>query len=222
MEINNLKNRVHLTFDCESVGTSSDAVILGVAFVAYNLVENANTSLPELQKHQSFFRKLNVEEQVKAHHRKIESSTLDWWMKQSAEARKILKPSAEDVDLQTFFADLKKWLGTMSFSSSYGTVWTRGGIDMLWLDSLAKNIGLQELGQRPMRWYLVRDIRTAVDVLGASSKFNGMPDAYDEYMNGQIPNAGQIVHDPVFDCLKNIACLRVAGVFPSPEDLQHD
>jgi hypothetical protein len=203
------KQKTQLVFDMESLGTEDRSVILSFAAIPYHLEADAERPLADFVD-RAFYCKFDVTEQVNKYKRLIDPSTVEWWAQQSLEAQKVLRPSEQDVSVEWFYDNLKTWTKTVGYDPRKGLAWQRGTIDIAWHDSLMRDLGVQ-LPDRSLIWYMIRDIRTAVDCMAPTQKLNGMPDGFDESLAKAFPNV--IDHDPVHDCIKQLHQLRMIGVW---------
>lgn len=188
----------HLIIDVETLGIDSKAVVLQFVAAIYDgttkEISIRNWKLDAMQQ--------------KQFGRTIDPETMKWWQQQNIEAQKMaLIPSADDVDPEVAMTEFEEWLGAQKFTRN-DLIWQRGSMDHDWLASLFMDCGwLAE--KLPIKFYRVRDIRTAVDVLGCSSKLNGYPDNTDE-IKAKIPGYKQ--HDAKSDVIFEIAVLREIGL----------
>lgn len=106
----------HVMLDIETLGQGPDAVITSIAAVQFDLTTG------EIGK---IFRKdVNIDSNTKLG-RKIDNSTLLWWMNQSTDAIKGLAESlAKGSDLPDVLKDLSLFFYTMGLKDIY--VWGRG------------------------------------------------------------------------------------------------
>jgi len=84
---------------------------------------------------------------------------------------------------------MHNWLNKFTTPQKH-TMWARGSLDQLVIDSLAKKFDLQPLTDYN-RW---RDVRTAVDIL------YGTTNGYCEIEYPNFERAACIKHHPVHDC----------------------
>jgi hypothetical protein len=135
------------------------------------------------------FVKFDVKEQLKAG-RSASQSTLGWWKDQHEYVRKVsLDPSADDMNvkdgMQMFYDYMAKFP-----NAKQQTMWARGSLDQLSIDSLAVKFGLEEITGYNM-W---RDVRTAVDIMF------GTTNGYVEVDHPLFKRHEVIKHHPVHDC----------------------
>ena len=201
---------VHTLVDLETLGTQGDAVVLDVAVIVYDLEKDKDVPIPDLLDAKSATFKLNVSEQVEKYGRLIDSGTVDWWMNQSLDAQQKVLPSADDLSLDAMRQKLVAFLDDMGYNPDKGFVWQRGNLDVVWLDSIWRNLELDGKDY-PLKWYKARDIRTAVDLAGISSKLNGYADNVWSLVKKEIP--GFTKHNSLHDLGMDVLNLRLARVF---------
>jgi hypothetical protein len=122
--------------------------------------------------------------------RSASQSTLGWWKDQHEYVRKVsLDPSSADMNvkdgMQMFYDYMAKFP-----NAKQQTMWARGSLDQLSIDSLAVKFGLEEITGYNM-W---RDVRTAVDIMF------GTTNGYVEVDHPLFKRHEVIKHHPVHDC----------------------
>jgi hypothetical protein len=173
-------------FDIESLGVESNAVVLSAALIHFD-PEQKPTYQDLLDN--ACFVKFKAKEQAKVG-RTVTLSTLEWWKNQHEYVRSVsLDPSGDDVSAEDGLTILHNYMNKYPNARNQ-TMWARGSLDQLAIDSLATKLGME-----PITGYAQwRDVRTAVDILYGTS--NG-------YCNVEHPNferAQVIKHHPVHDC----------------------
>lgn len=204
-----MSNTTQLIFDCESLGTNDDSVVLDCAVIAYDVVADAGRPLAEFLPRARRF-KLSVKDQMAAG-RVTDQDTIEWWKKQDRAAQIAVAPRPDDLTMNEFYRQFMDYVREVGFNTTQGTVWQRGTIDCGWLDSIWKQLGIDQF-KRPFMWWKVRDIRTAVDLSGASSKLNGYADEFWPILTSEWPTFQK--HNSVHDTVSEILSLRLAGVYP--------
>ncbi len=120
----------------------------------------------------------------------VSKSTLDWWKNQHEYVRKVsLDPSRDDVSVKTGFNKFYEYMKQFP-NSQKQTMWARGSLDQIVIDSLATRFGMEVITE----YHVWRDVRTAVDILYGT--ING-------YVNVDHPLFKRhevIKHHPVHDC----------------------
>ena len=198
----------NLLYDVETLATHEDAVLLQFTALMYNGDGNEETAEQFIENCAIFDVKLDVTDQAKLG-RKIDRDTVDWWQSQpSAVQAEVLIPSKNDVPLEVAMTSFECWLKDQKFNKKTDTIWQRGDRDTAWLISAFMTAGWIP-ASLPLAWYRVRDLRTAVDVMGASSKLNGYPDNVAE-LQAMIP--GFQKHNSKYDIILEAFILRQLGV----------
>jgi hypothetical protein len=189
-----------LIIDLETLGIVQQAVILQITA---GLVDSVTGET------HMFNAKLDIAQQV-SDGRVVDADTLRWWEGQSEEAKVLAYYPNKELDLAPSEAldALAEFLVLYGFNPKAGFVWQRGDRDSAWLTDLFLSNGWL-MDKIPYKWWKVRDIRTAVDVLGHSTRPNGYPDNRDE-LQAQIPDYKQ--HDAVSDVKLEVLILKQCGV----------
>lgn len=174
-------------FDVETLGVESNAVILSAALLHFdpekrptyqNLLDNA------------CFVKLNAKDQAKRLGRTVDVGTLEWWANQHEYVRSVSFDSQPtDLYAEDAIKELHNYMNKI-INANGQTMWARGSLDQMVIDSLAKKLDMQPLSGYA-QW---RDVRTAVDLLYGST--NG----YVEIEHPLFNRASVIKHHPVHDC----------------------
>lgn len=200
-----------VVFDIETLGSEDRSIILDASVVVYDIIADANKSLLEIEQSGKCARfKLDAAEQMKMG-RIVDPETVAWWKSQGAAARAIVMPDkALDISVDAFYLQLTNFLKKHGYNKHVGWVWQRGTLDIQWLDSLWKDAGYPS-NKKPLKWGKVRDIRTAIDLCGNSTKLNGYQDGFEEELKTQFPTFTP--HNSIHDVLRDIMQLRMAGVF---------
>lgn len=146
---------LQLIIDLETLDQCPNSVVLSIGFAAFDFADG------KIQ--DQFNIKLSVEDQVKNYHRSISKDTINWWSKQSADAREILKPSGQDLLLVDAMTTLNsKVLEQDGFNYKTTFIWSRGNnFDFPILDSMYSMVNIKP-AYNPWN---VRDIRTYIDIM---------------------------------------------------------
>lgn len=196
--------------DFETFGNQSSAAVIDLSAICFNPDPTVVETLDELISRGKRW-KFDLRSQKGV--RVFNTSTMEWWKKQSAEARLNLKPSDSDVtvvegvkDFLSFLKenDVKEW-------DSFG--WCRGqSFDFpILVDCIAqiqREAGVEEkdvdtFRQEPCKFWNQRDIRTAIEALSLTRGLTTTP-----LRNGVLK--GFIAHDSLHDCAKDILMLKYA------------
>src|ERR1017187_2636179 len=149
--------------DIETLGIESNSVVLSVAIIYFDLEKDAFVTFEELIQ-RSLTVKISVMPQVAGPKgRQIDKSTVDWWGKQSPEARKTsFETSSTDLMPQDAIVLLRDYIET--YSNDEDIFWARGGFDQMILDSFCRSFK-QPVLTKYWQW---RDFRTAIDLLAGN------------------------------------------------------
>jgi len=173
-------------FDVETLGVESNAIVLSAALIHFD-PEKRPTYQDLLD--DACFVKFNAKEQAQMG-RTVSKSTLDWWKEQHEYIRQIsFDSSIGDMTAENAIKTLQDYMAKFP-NADKQTMWARGSLDQLVIDSLCVKLGLQEITGYNM-W---RDVRTAVDILYGST--NG----YVEVDHPLFKRHEVIKHHPVHDC----------------------
>ena len=174
-------------FDVETLDTESTCVVLSAAIIHFDPEEEP--SYQDLLD-KALFVKFDSMEQVKKLNRTISHSTLDWWKGQHEYVRGLSFDRKEtDVSAHDGIALLTKYVGKYDQNRKQ-TMWARGSLDQMAIDSLALSVDLERITPYNM-W---RDVRTAVDIL------YGTTNGYCEVVHPEFKRHEVIKHHPVHDC----------------------
>src|SRR5690606_4687031 len=133
----------HISIDCESLGTSSDALLLSIGAVAFDPL--SGQVLEEFHA---------IIDQDGAHAvGSIDAATVFWWMRQGEAARAAL--FAKDLERVTLRAALDQ-LTALVLRYPGAVIWQRGDKDSEWIASAYRSQGMK----CPWRYWQVRDQRT--------------------------------------------------------------
>jgi hypothetical protein len=173
-------------FDVETLGVESNAVVLSAALIHFN-PEKRPTYQDLLDN--ACFVKFNAKEQMDAGCT-VSKSTLEWWKTQHEYVRKVsLDPSCDDTTVKNGMQKFYAYMNQFS-NPEKQTMWARGSLDQLAIDSLAVRFGLQQI----TGYNVWRDVRTAVDIL------YGTDNGYVEVDHPLFKRHEVIKHHPVHDC----------------------
>lgn len=174
-------------FDVETLGVESTSVVLSAALIRFNPEDKP--SYQDLLD-SAVFVKFNAKDQINRLGRTVTTGTLEWWENQHEYPKQVsLIPSSTDVTAEDGMTILHNYMNKWPSSQSE-TMWARGSLDQMAIDSLARRIGAQEL----TGYALWRDVRTAVDLLyGTTNGYCGVE--YPDFDRNQV-----IKHHPVHDC----------------------
>jgi len=174
-------------FDVETLGVESNAVILSAALIHFD-PEKRPTYQDLLDN--ACFVKLKAKDQGYRLDRTIDSGTLEWWATQHDYVKKVsFEPNSTDLIAEDAITILHNYMNKIP-NSEKQTMWARGSLDQMVIDSLAKKLDMQPITGYAM-W---RDVRTAVDIL------YGTTNGYVEVVHPLFDRTAVIKHHPVHDC----------------------
>jgi hypothetical protein len=174
-------------FDVETLGVESNAVVLSAALIHFD-PEKRPTYQDLLDN--ACFVKLKAKDQGVRLNRTVDIGTIEWWANQHEYVKKVsFDPDSTDVVAEHAIATLHAYMNKIP-NAQKQTMWARGSLDQMVIDSLAKKLDLQPITGYNM-W---RDVRTAVDIL------YGTTNGYVEVDHPLFNRAAVIKHHPVHDC----------------------
>ena len=173
--------------DIESLGVESNSVVLSVGMVYFNPEEQP--SYDDLMAN-SLFVKLNAKDQIDRLARTVTKSTLEWWAGQHEYTRKCsFDPKPDDLKAEDALDKIYEYMAKYPNSENL-TMWARGSLDQMAIDSLARKCEKPEI----THYAVWRDVRTAVDCLVGSK--NG----YCKVDHPTFESYKVVKHHPVHDC----------------------
>lgn len=174
-------------FDVETLGVESTCVVLSAALIHFD--PEAQPTYQDLLDNACFI-KLNSKDQVKRLGRTVDLDTIEWWKNQHAYAQSVsLNPSSDDLLVEDAIVRLHDYMNKYP-NANKQTMWARGSLDQMAIDSLCKRVDMQLITGYNM-W---RDVRTAVDIM------TGSVNGYCEVVHPKFERASVIKHHPVHDC----------------------
>ena len=174
-------------FDIETLGVESTAVVLSAALIHFD-PEKQPTYQDLLDN--AVFVKIKAKDQIDRLKRTVDLGTIEWWKNQHEYTRSVsFDPSKEDVTAEEAITTLHTYMNKFPNANTQ-TMWARGSLDQMAIDSLAKKLAMQPITDYNM-W---RDVRTAVDLL------YGTTNGYCEIDHPTFKRHEVIKHHPVHDC----------------------
>lgn len=180
-----------ISLDIETLGTSSDAVVLSIG---------ACVVTPDgVRTDQLFYSRVNIQEQINAG-RSITEGTLRFWFEQEREVQKSTLGEGDGPPVSQVLAELKSWLDAMGNPSVY----CKGPqFDAAILDSLADSAGVP----RAVNYRRWRDIRTLEEILVWAGHEELLEDTKQNSWNGNAHDAladaqaqGAVIHLSMLLC----------------------
>jgi hypothetical protein len=169
----------HIMLDCETLGTTADAVIMSVGAVKFDLnskkIDDAG-----------FYASIDIESNLSLG-RRVQEDTLLWWLKQEAAAQQVFHEAK--ITLSEALTDLSDWIGDDGY-----TVWSNGAdFDLPMLAHAYSQIGVAA----PWKFWNSRCYRTYKNLPGAKDirlppsgvKHNALSDAYQQAQTIQAIHA---------------------------------
>ncbi len=180
----------HIMLDLETLGTAADAVILSIGAVRFDLDTNQIDDA-------GFYASVSVDSNLDAK-RRIQESTLIWWLQQGAAAQGVFHETKQA--LRTALVDLSDWIRNKEC-----TVWSNGAdFDLPMLAHAYISLGIEV----PWHFWNSRCFRTYKNLPGAKAikvpfdgvKHNALFDAVHQAKHVQAIHAalfGKKVKAPV-------------------------
>ncbi len=151
----------HLSIDTETLGMRENTVVLSIGCAAFQLIPNGENNY-EKYVTGGFHVKFDVKEQITRYKRSTDQSTIDWWRQQEPAAQKILKPSEQDVDMESGLMMLNDWIKQSGYRWKDSYVWSRGTyFDFPKLEHMYFQAGVK----CGFNTWKIRDTRTYIDIL---------------------------------------------------------
>jgi hypothetical protein len=156
--------------------------------------------------------KLNSIEQIRDWDYKTSESTLDWWEKQSEEARASMKPKKSDLTLEEFtnqFIEYVKLKGPVKYW------WSRGNtFDGNIITRMFKSLDKLNVLDKHLHWGKIRDTRTFIDALGEFKLDNSFIPVVDE----EFWKKAFVQHDSRWDVIADT--LRIQALIRASNNLE--
>lgn len=178
--------------DIETLSHRENAVVLSCALTYFTT--DKTYTFEELVENTCFV-KFNAKEQINKYKRGISQSTVDWWKRQSKEAKDIsLKPYETDLSLLDGVSKLIEY--KKKYSKGSEIIFCRGSLDQFVLTDLFEQLEIPQL----FDYYQYRDFRTAIECLKDNSEKGYCP-----VSNLDLKKV--IPHHPVHDNCRDIMML---------------
>jgi len=188
-------------YDIETVDIESTAIVLSAAITWFDLAEVEYEFSPNAQFREyverALFVKFNAREQA-GMGRTVGKKTLDWWEKQSPEAKKMsLSPSKNDVSAMEGINQIIQYTRTHGDKDSL--IWIRGSLDQLCTESLCNSLKLQKGVGEIIHYNRWCDVRTFLRVTKETTDRNGYCTI--PFFDKNIVNKHDPIHDIAYDTL---------------------
>lgn len=211
--------------DFETFGNVSSSSVIDLALITFDSDPEVLESFDELVKRGH---RIKFDLKSQKGHRLFGKSTLEWWKKQSAEARANLASTPDDLSVIAGIKEAQQYLIDNGIHPWDSFGWCRGQsfdfpifVDCLRDVQRAQGISEEEIDtfkEEPCKFWNQRDIRTAIESLLLTRGLTTTP-----LPKGTLD--GFIAHDSIHDCAKDILMLKYAQRYalglsevPSPED----
>ena len=181
--------------DIETLGVESTCVVLSAAIVYFDPEEEQN--FDDLV-NKALVVKFDAKDQINTFNRTITKSTLEWWNRQSDKVRKIsFDPNAEvEISVREGLEQIRGYMAQFP-NHDKSTVWARGSLDQLAIDSLARAAKTDPIAP----FWVWRDVRTAIDCLTGSTT------GYAAVANEGFVLDNVVKHNPAHDCAYDVMML---------------
>ena len=187
--------------DMETLSNKANATIVDLSAIVYREDIQNPPSFQELVS-RGIKIKFNLKSQSNRHKMK---SVIEWWKTQEIDAKKNLKPSSEDVDINDGMAKFYDYIRRPDFKIDYwkSLAWCRGNsFDFpMFEDMLSESLEQDDtIFQQPVNFSRQRDIRTAIEQNLCSRMQTICP-----LPKGTL--VGFVKHDSIHDAAKDVLML---------------
>jgi len=177
----------HIMFDCETLATTSDACIMSIGAVKFDLDSDKIDDA-------GFYASISIESNLELK-RRISEETLVWWMKQGAAAQGVFHESKQQ--LRAALEDLTDWMGAGDYY-----VWSNGAdFDLPMMAHAFTQVGIPV----PWKFWNSRCFRTYKNLPGAKGirtpasgvKHNALSDAHQQVVTLQAIHKQLFLDDKI-------------------------
>lgn len=197
----------NLIIDCETLGVKDNAIV--PMFAA--MVTDDQLSIQDNMRNLILLHPSVPEQEAKGSVR--EEGTELFWSKQPKEVFDVVMSQEHSISIDDCYTKFKEFLKVKGYLGENAPfIWQRGSKDLDWLSNLFNRRVFDDM----LPFGRVRDIRTGIDVLGASSAQNGYMDA------GKVSDEGTLLltkmnvkgqaHHPAYDVVRDFVFLRSLGL----------
>ncbi|APU02074.1 exonuclease A [Aeromonas phage Riv-10] len=190
-----MSNVTDFVLDWETMGNAPEGAVVDLAVLVF---EHDPHNLPTFEELCRRGRRFKFDLKSQKGKRIFDQGTMDWWKKQSDEAKLNLKPSDIDVDYLSFYDDFMNFLKAEGFNKKTGQGWCRGqSFDFpILIDVIRQIHGTREtFNLEPCFFWQQRDVRTAVEATLMVRDMTMCP-----MPKGALD--GFVMHDAIHDCAK--------------------
>lgn len=203
-----------ILFDFETVDVRPTAIVLDLAAVVFHEAD-VDTFTDLINSPKRMFRvKFDVRTQKG---RTVDQSTLEWWAKQSDDAREVFNPSKIDVSIHDGITAFKEFCVNSGVNPKDSLAYVRGAsFDFSILANIMRTVFGATEDIFPVAFWQQRDVRTAIAFAMLDPHLRKMP----------VPKGlfeGFVRHNSVHDCCKDVILLQHAlayglGTIELPDD----
>lgn len=198
--------------DFETLGARSDAAVIDLAVVLFDPDPNVLPSFEDIVASGRRWKFDFAAQKAGERPRCFDTFTIDWWKKQSPEARANLKPSANDIDPVDGIIEFVNYLrGKVNPFNSIGYCRGQSFDFPIMVDLLTEarrreghpDNAISTYDLEPVKFWMQRDIRTRIEALLMTRNLTTTP----------LPRGvlkGFIPHDSLHDCAKDVLMLKYA------------
>ena len=152
-----------VSFDLETLGSGFDGAIISLGAVAFNRL--TGTIDPRY-----YYSEIHLSDAMR--YGRVDADTLDWWMKQSEQARKVFADNKDKSTIAATFEALIHWMQSLG---QFGQVcvWGNGSsFDITIIERHYTMLARMDGWTRKQPWpfWSVRDMRTIVDVANLDTR----------------------------------------------------
>lgn len=196
--------------DFETFGSTSNAAVIDLAIIPF---DNDPTVVESFSALCARGKRIKFNLASQKGERLFAKSTIQWWKDQSAEARKNIAPSDEDLSILEGTKEALDFLREQGIDVWKSHGWCRGMsfdfpiftdlIRTLYRYENVEEADIDTFKLEPVKFWNQRDIRTAIEAYSLVRDMTTTP-----LPNGTLQ--GFIAHDSIHDCAKDILMLQYA------------
>lgn len=181
--------------DFETLSTRPDGVVLSLGIVIADPEEDDIDFDSLIEKGIEI--KFDTKSQI-ALGRHVEQGTLDWWSKQGADAKRVLTPSENDLQLHDISEHIQNYFDEHNFNPKKGLVWARRShFEWNLFENIFRTLNIEKV----IPYYTMRDIPSVIDV-NCGTISGKVP--------GFKPHPHTILHNALHDCCNDFLQLVYA------------
>lgn len=198
----NTKKIHDFLIDIETGGYPPNGVVFDIAVIPFVLDEDFYFN--ELTSRGIKIKLSNIKQDGRV----FDQGVIDWWKKQSPEAKINLMPLEEGVSPDEAIDTLMEFLQSNGVNFWKSHIWTRGNYDMQFIIDMIRNkLGTREtFYNEPVFFGNCRDIRTGIEQILLTRDACVAP-LHKDVLQGFVK------HDSIHDCAKDILMLNYARAY---------